>query len=59
MYNYKLSDKYKYPYPYPSYLFLPVLHRKMKKFEGLLQNLKKIALFEIIVRTGISLQKFL
>ena len=39
--------------------FLPVLHRKMKKIEGLLQNLKKIALFEIIVRTGISLQKFL
>jgi hypothetical protein len=36
--------------------FLPVLHSK-KKFEGLLQNFKNVALFEIVVRTGISLQK--
>jgi hypothetical protein len=34
----------------------PVLHRKNKKFEGLLQNFKNVALFEIVVRTGISLQ---
>jgi hypothetical protein len=36
--------------------FLPVLHRKNKTFEGLLQNFKNVALFEIVVRTGISLQ---
>ncbi len=35
----------------------PVLHRKNKQFEGLLQNFKIVALFEIVVRTGISLQK--
>jgi hypothetical protein len=37
--------------------FLPVLHRKTKKVVGLLQNFKNVALFEIVVRTGISLQK--
>ncbi len=37
--------------------FLPVLHSKNKTFEGLLQNFKNVALFEIVVRTGISLQK--
>jgi hypothetical protein len=36
--------------------FFPVLHRK-KKIEGLLQNFKSISLFEIVVRTGISLPK--
>ena len=30
---------------------------KKQQFEGLLQNFKNVALFEIVVRTGISLQK--
>jgi hypothetical protein len=33
--------------------FLLVLHRKNKHFEGLFQNFKMIALFEIVVQTGI------
>ena len=37
--------------------FLPVLHRKNKKLEGLLQNFMNVALFEIVVGTGISLHK--
>jgi hypothetical protein len=37
--------------------FLLILHRKNKKFEGLLQNFKNVALFEIVVQTGISIHK--
>jgi hypothetical protein len=37
--------------------FFPVLDRKKNKIEGLLQNFKRIVLFEIVVRTGISLQQ--
>ena len=37
--------------------FLLILHRKNIKFEGLLQNFKNVALFEIVVQTGISIQK--
>jgi hypothetical protein len=37
--------------------FLLIFHRKNKKFEGLLQNFKNVALFEIVVQTGISIQK--
>ena len=33
--------------------FLLVLHRKNKHFEGLFQNFKMTALFEIVVQTGI------
>ncbi len=33
--------------------FLLVLHREKKNFEGLFQNFKITALFEIVVRTGI------
>ena len=37
--------------------FLLDLHSKIEKIEGLLQNFKNVALFEIVVRTGISIQK--
>ncbi len=36
-------------------MFLLVLHRKNIFFEGLLQKFKNTPLFEIIVRTGISI----
>ena len=46
-----------YIYIYIKMTFLLILHRKNIKFEGLLQNFKNVALFEIIVQTGISIQK--
>jgi len=44
-------------YIYIKMTFLLILHRKNIKFEGLLQNFKNVALFEIVVQTGISTQK--
>jgi hypothetical protein len=38
--------------------FLLVLHRKNKHFEGLFQNFKMTALFEIVVRQEYEIKKF-
>ncbi len=51
-----LLQLYRHRYLHPNE-FLPFLHEKNKIFEALLQNFKNVTLFEIVVQTGISVQK--